>query len=119
MLPLVVKPVVGVLGTIAGELIALVRLPSTLVGVGRDLNAIRADVQTLDEEVRRMRAGVDGLGTYVEPLPEQMAQIAEGFALLGPELHDINQAVRPLRRARARLGGSAAQPADSAQSGAA
>jgi hypothetical protein len=71
-----------------------------------------------------MRAGVDGLSDNVEPLPEQMAQIAEGFALLGPELHDINQAVRPLRRARARLGGAAAaggetQPPDAAESGAA
>lgn len=118
MLQLVVKPVVGMLGAVAGELIALVRLPSTLVGVGRDLSSIRADVQTLDEEVRRMRAGVDGLGVHVEPVPEQMAQIAEGFALLGPELHDINQAVRPLRRARARLaGGGAAQPPDEPQTG--
>lgn len=124
MLKRVVKPLVGVVGTVAGELIALLRLPSTLVGVGHSLEEIREDVRTLDEEVRRMRAGVDGLGEHVEVLPEQLAMISEGFALLGPELHDINQAVRPLRRARARLGGSAgasggAQAPDAAESGAA
>ena len=100
-----VKPLVGVVGTIGREVFAILRLPSTLVGVGHSLEEIREDVRTLDEEVRRMRAGVDGLGEHVEVLPEQLAMINEGFALLGPELHDINQAVRPLRRARARLGG--------------
>lgn len=107
-MPSLVKPVFGVLAIAGTELLAIVRLPSALLGVAGHLAAIREDVEELGADVRRMRMGVDGLGEHVEPLPEQMAQIAEGFALLGPELHAINQAVRPLRRARARLSGSAA-----------
>lgn len=108
MLPLV-KPVIGVLGLVGKELVAIVRLPSTLVGVAGTLVAIREDVERLNEEMLRMRRGVDEIGENTEPLPEQLAQISEGFALLGPELHEINKAVRPLRRARARLSGSPAE----------
>lgn len=110
-----VKPVMVVLGVVGRELAAIVRLPSSLIGVSDHLAAIREDVERLNAEVTRMRMGVDELGEYTEPMPEQMAQIAEGFALLGPELHAINQAVRPLRRARARLSGGAAAPGQDAQ----
>jgi hypothetical protein len=119
MLPLI-KPVIGAIGIVGRELVAMVRLPSTLLGVADTLTAIRQDVDELNQEMRRMRAGVDEIGENTEPVPEQLAQISEGFALLGPELHAINQAVRPLRRARARFsGGAPPQPAGDEASSAA
>jgi hypothetical protein len=97
MLPLAVKPLIGLLGTVAGEVVAFVRLPSTLVGVAANLSAIREDVRTLDEEVRRMRMGVNEIN---DSMDTRLTEVSE-------ELASVAGALRPLRRARSRLSGAA------------
>jgi hypothetical protein len=64
-------------------------LPDLLV----ELAAIRAPVQTTDDEVRLMRQGVDRLGGGVVALRESMET----------ELRDVGLAMHPLRHTTRRL----------------
>jgi hypothetical protein len=57
------------------------------------LTAIRGRVQTMDDEVRRMRQGVDRLEGEVVALRESMES----------ELRDVGLAVHPFRRTTRRL----------------
>jgi hypothetical protein len=58
-----------------------------------ELAAIRARVQTMDDEVRRMRQGVDRLDGEVVAMRESMEA----------ELRDVGLAMHPLRRTTRRL----------------
>lgn len=58
-----------------------------------ELASIRARVQTMDDEVRRMRQGVDRLDGEVVALRESMES----------ELRDVGLAMHPLRRTSRRL----------------
>lgn len=62
-------------------------LPKMLVS----LDAIRTSVDSLDDEVKRMRAAVESMGGGVEGLEETMAR-------LEPHLEDVSRVAHPLRR---------------------
>jgi hypothetical protein len=64
-----------------------------LPGMLAELAAIRARVQTMDDEVRQMRQGVDRLDGEVVALRESMET----------ELRDVGLAMHPLRRTTRRL----------------
>jgi hypothetical protein len=55
------------------------------------LNSIDARVQTLDEEVRLMRASVDSMGGDV-------TELRAGIDRVEPHLEDMTRMVHPLRR---------------------
>ena len=66
-----------------------------------------------------MRQGVDAIRietgqmqTAVQPLDERLKEVREGFARIEPQLVDIVAVMRPLRRARARLGNRAGATVD-------
>ena len=69
---------------IADGMAALPRLVETL-------GAIQRRVEVLDEEVRAMRAAVEGMGGDV-------THLRAGIARLEPHLEDVSRAARPLRR---------------------
>jgi hypothetical protein len=55
------------------------------------LNSIDARVQTLDDEVRLMRARVDAMGGDVN-------ELRAGISRVEPQLADVTRLVHPLRR---------------------
>jgi hypothetical protein len=69
------------------------------------LNAIEARVETLDEEVRLMRARVDSMGGDVTEVKSSIARVE-------PHLEEVNRFVHPLRRIgdRARGRGRPSRP---------
>jgi hypothetical protein len=72
------------LRTIADGMAVLPRLLSTL-------NGIQAKVDSLDDEVKRMGAAVDGMGGDV-------GDLREGIERLEPHLEDVTRVAHPLRR---------------------
>jgi hypothetical protein len=72
------------LRTIADGMAVLPRMLSTLHG-------IQAKVDSLDDEVKRMRAAVDGMGGDV-------GDLREGIERLEPHLEDVTRVAHPLRR---------------------
>ena len=72
------------LRTIADGMAVLPRMLSTLHG-------IQARVDSLDDEVKRMRAAVDGMGGDV-------GELREGIERLEPHLEDVTRVAHPLRR---------------------
>jgi hypothetical protein len=76
----------GDLRTIADEI-------RILPGLLRELTAIRARVQTMDDEVRLMRQGVNHLEGEVVAMRESLES----------ELRDVGLAMHPLRRTTRRL----------------
>jgi hypothetical protein len=82
--------------TIAEGMAVLPRLLVTLDG-------IQSKVETLDEEVRKMRASVESMGGDV-------SELKGGISRLEPHLEDVSKVAHPLRRigerARRRDGGS-------------
>lgn len=92
------------LGDSVGE--ALRFLPE----LAADLRAIRHNTETMASEVRGMHSAVrrvehevQGLRGDVMRLEQRMVEVESGMARLEPHIADVNLAVRPLRRARARL----------------
>jgi len=57
----------------------------------QSLDAIQGRVERLDEEVREMRAAVEGMGGNV-------THLRAGIERLEPHLEDVSRAARPLRR---------------------
>lgn len=55
------------------------------------LDAIQGRVERLDQEVREMRAAVEGMGGNV-------THLRAGIERLEPHLEDVSRAARPLRR---------------------
>jgi len=72
------------LRTIADGMAVLPRMLSTLHG-------IQAKVDSLDDEVKRMRAAVDGMGGDV-------GELRDGIERLEPHLEDVTRVAHPLRR---------------------
>lgn len=62
-------------------------LPKLLVS----LDGIRAKVDSLDDEVRKMRTAVESMGGGVSGLEQSIAR-------LEPHLEDVSRAAHPLRR---------------------
>jgi uncharacterized protein YoxC len=76
------------------------------------LRAIRKHTEHMDAEVTGMHAAVERLDDEVVELRAQiaeldgrMATVADAVTRLEPHIQDVNLAVRPLRRARARMAG--------------
>jgi hypothetical protein len=72
------------LRTIAEGMAVLPQLLSTL-------NGIQARVDSLDDEVKRMRATVEGMGGDV-------GELRDGIERLEPHLEDVTRVAHPLRR---------------------
>ena len=72
------------LRTIADGMAVLPRLLTTL-------NGIQTKVDSLDDEVRRMRSAVEGMGGDV-------GELREGIERLEPHLEDVTRVAHPLRR---------------------
>jgi hypothetical protein len=72
------------LRTIADGMAVLPRLLTAL-------NGIQAKVDSLDDEVRRMRAAVEGMGGDV-------GELRDGIERLEPHLEDVTRVAHPLRR---------------------
>jgi hypothetical protein len=62
-------------------------------------------VQTLDEEVRQMRASVDSMGGDV-------TELRAGIDRVEPHLEEVTRLVHPLRRIGDRARGIGRQPRD-------
>ncbi len=99
-------PIGRILGDSLGELNLLRFLPE----LASHLRAIRQSTEIMATEVRGMHSAVRRLEGEVHGLQEQFAAMDEHvgamegrMARLEPYLADVNLAVRPLRRARARL----------------
>ena len=72
------------LRTIAEGMAVLPQLLSSLHG-------IQAKVDSLDDEVKRMRSAVDGMGGDV-------GELRDGIERLEPHLEDVTRVAHPLRR---------------------
>ena len=72
------------LRTIAEGMAVLPQLLSSLHG-------IQARVDSLDDEVKRMRSAVDGMGGDV-------GELRDGIERLEPHLEDVTRVAHPLRR---------------------
>ena len=84
--------------------------------VARELGAIRIHVTSMDPEMvwmpragRRIHGEIKSLNGRVDELSEHMAGVETAVTRLEPHIADVNLAMRPLRRARARLPRSAAR----------
>lgn len=100
-------PLGRVLGDSLGEVAQLLRL---LPEVAHHLKKISRFTESMATEVRGMHAAVvrlenevQGLREDVVSLDARMAGIEQGMSRLEPHIADVNLAIRPLRRARARL----------------
>ena len=94
-----------------GDLVATARfLSSVLPEVARELRTIRGHVASIDPEmvgmheaVQRIEGNIKVLSERIEDLGDHMTAVETAVARLEPHVADVNLAVRPLRRARARL----------------
>jgi hypothetical protein len=59
------------------------------------LEGIQSRVESLDDEVKQMRAAVEGMGGDV-------SQLQQGIERLEPHLEDVSRVAHPLRRINAR-----------------
>jgi hypothetical protein len=98
------------LGRLLSESLGDLNVLRLLPEVTSHLRAIRRFTESMDNEVRGMRLGVERLEVQVEGLKDQVAsldarcvEIETRMARLEPYIADVNLAIRPLRRARARL----------------
>ena len=82
------------------DLHAIARSVSVLPEVARSLASIEARVTSMDEEVKKMRRGVDSLNGEVIGVQEVILPLQD-------ELHEVHRAVRPLRRLTGRIPGRA------------
>ncbi len=78
--------------------------------IAADLGAIRGHVASMDPEmigmhaaVRRIEGEIVQMSGRITELSEHMNAVEEAVARLEPHVADVNLAVRPLRRARARM----------------
>ena len=105
------SPLGRVLGEPLLDLVATARFLSTVLPeVVRELRAIRGHVASMDPEtvgmhgaVQRIEGDVKTLNERVQGLGDRMAAVETAVTRLEPHVADVNLAMRPLRRARARL----------------
>lgn len=79
------------LGGALGDLRRIADGMAALPKLVESLGAIQGRVERLDEEVRQMRAAVEGMGGNV-------SHLRTGIERLEPHLEDVSRAARPLRR---------------------
>jgi capsule polysaccharide export protein KpsE/RkpR len=85
-------------------------LRRVLPEIAADLSAIRTHVGSMDPEMVGMHASVEriegqigDLNDRIVALAQRMADVERAVARLEPHVADVNLAVRPLRRAWARM----------------
>ncbi|HWE34004.1 MAG TPA: hypothetical protein VG410_10995 [Solirubrobacteraceae bacterium] len=93
-----------------GELGASVNPLRLLSQLAADLSSIRKHTISMDREVTGMHASVERmeiemreLSSRIGALDERMASVESAVVRLEPYVADLNLALRPLRRARARF----------------
>jgi chromosome segregation ATPase len=93
-----------------GELGASVNPLRLLAQLAADLGSIRKHTISMDREVTGMHASVERievemreLASRIGELDERMASVESAVVRLEPYVADLNLALRPLRRARARF----------------
>jgi chromosome segregation ATPase len=98
-----------------GDIGAAVNPLRVLAEVAADLRSIRKHTISMDREVTGMHASVErievemrDLTARISELDQRMASVESAVIRLEPHIADVNLAMRPLRRARARLPGRAA-----------
>jgi len=103
------------LGRILGEpladlVAAAAFLRHVLPEIAADLAAIRSHVGSMDPEMVGMHASVERIECHMEDLNERIGDLAQRMTSveraverLEPHVADVNLAVRPFRRARARM----------------
>jgi len=100
-------PLGRVLGESIGGLDQLLRLLPEVVGqlrrISRYTESMATEVRGMHAAVVRLEHEVQGLRQDVVGLDHRMEAVEETVARLEPSIADMNLAVRPLRRARARL----------------
>jgi hypothetical protein len=82
------------------DLHSIARAAAVLPEVARSLRVIEERVASMDEEVKKMRRGVDGVG-------DEVIGVQEAIEPLHGELREVHRAVRPLRRLAGRIPGRA------------
>jgi uncharacterized protein YoxC len=110
------SPLGRVIAEPLADLVSTARfLSKVLPEVARELRAIRTHVACMDPEmvgmhsaVRRIHGEINSLNGRIDELSEHMAGVETAVTRLEPHIADVNLAMRPLRRARARLTRSAA-----------
>jgi hypothetical protein len=87
-------------------------LRRVLPDIAEDLKSIHGHIATMDPEMAGMSASVQrievemgALSARIGELGERMREVEEAVARLEPHVADVNLAVRPLKRARARFPG--------------
>jgi hypothetical protein len=85
------------------DLHSIARSVSVLPEVARSLASIEARVTSMDEEVKKMRSGVDSLNGEVVGVQEVIVPLQD-------ELQEMHRAVRPLRRLTSRIPGRGVPP---------
>jgi chromosome segregation ATPase len=95
-----------------GDLGASVNPLRLLSQLAADLNSIRRHTVSMDREVTGMHASVERievemreLSVRIGALDDRMASVESAVERLEPHVADMNLAIRPFRRARARLPG--------------
>jgi chromosome segregation ATPase len=93
-----------------GDLGASVNPLRLLSQLAADLGSIRRHTISMDREVTGMHASVERievemreLTSHIAELDERMASVESAVVRLEPYIADLNLALRPLRRARARF----------------
>lgn len=79
------------LGGALNDLRAIAEGMAVLPQMLASLNGIQARVDSLDDEVKRMRAAVEGMGGDV-------GELRDGIERLEPHLEDVTRVAHPLRR---------------------
>lgn len=93
------------------DLVSTATLLSTVLPqVATELQAIHKHVASIDPEmvgmhsaVRRIEGEIQALNARIDELGAEMSAVETAVARLEPHVADVNLAMRPLRRARARL----------------
>ena len=98
------------LGRLLGDSLSELNVLRVLPELATHLRAIRRATEGMNAEVRGMHAAVRRVEVQVKELQGQLdaiegrvVEVEDGMSRLEPHIADVNLAMRPLRRARARL----------------
>jgi hypothetical protein len=93
------------LGRIVADSVGELNFLRVLPVLAAHLKAIRRYTEHMDDEVTGMHASVVRMEGEIRLLREDISGLEQRIGRLEPYLEDVNRAVRPFRRARARLPG--------------
>ncbi len=93
------------LGRIVADSVGELNFLRVLPVLAAHLKAIRRYTEHMDDEVTGMHASVERMEGEIRMLRADISGLEEKIGRLEPYLEDVNMAVRPFRRARARLPG--------------